>query len=147
LDEYRVFERHSQDVEEETRVFSYETHIRVRRGIVWHEEEEEDKYQILKAKSDPVYVAPPNEFGDDAGKETGKEHAEEHARDNNAKRSRAAMRRSEIANEWKHELRRYGGDGCDEGDGAERSKGFRDAKSDPVDISKAATGSLIDSVP
>ena len=65
----------------------YETHIGVRRGIVWHEEEEEDKDEKLKAKGYPVDVAPPNEFCNYAGEETRSEHAKEHARDDDAKRS------------------------------------------------------------
>jgi hypothetical protein len=46
------------------------------------------------------------------------------------------MRRCEITNEWEHELRCHGGDGCDEGNGAKCSKRFRDTKSDPAGVSR-----------
>ena len=78
--EHGVAEGEQDDVPEERRVGldgALPVRLRVRGGVIWHEEPEEDEDEVLQAECDPVDIAPADVEGHNAAEEPCYEHAQE----------------------------------------------------------------------
>lgn len=101
--------------------------LRIRRGVVRHEEPEEEQDQVLQPEGEPVDVAPARVFGHDAREHPRHQHPQHEARHDDREGSGAADGRREVAHEGEHQLGRDGRDGGDERKGGKDGEGVGDA--------------------
>lgn len=132
LHEDGVLEQQLEDVEEEAGVFLPNLHLRVRAGVVRHEEIQQDQDEVLQPECDPVDVPPPDEFRHHARQHPCDQHPQQHPTHHDTQARGSFMRRRHVAYQRQHELRRDRRHRCNEGDRSERGEGFRNTQADPA---------------